>query len=166
MMKMILPAVAVVALAGLAFTMVADAQDAGPAGNEPRALQPGFIFDAKVAGMKTELKLTPDQEKLWPAFEAAVREAHAQRLEMGRERRERMEKSERPSPIQVMTDMSDNLAKASTELKKVADAAKPLYDSFDDGQKRRFGPLLMMLRQEPPRPWGRGEHAERASKPL
>jgi hypothetical protein len=58
-----------------------------------------------------------------------------------------------------MNDMSDGFAKASAELKKVAEAAKPLYDSLDDLQKRHFGPLLMSLREHREHggahgPWG------------
>jgi hypothetical protein len=30
-------------------------------------------------------------------------------------------------------------------MEKIADAAKPLYDSLDDTQKRRFGMLLHMM---------------------
>jgi hypothetical protein len=56
-----------------------------------------------------------------------------------------------------MTHMSDRLAKASEEVKKVADAAKPLYDSLDDGQKRHFGPLVRMLREHGARNGGEGE---------
>ena len=33
---------------------------------------------------------------------------------------------------------------ARAGLKKLADAAEPLYKSLDDGQKRRFGTLLRM----------------------
>ena len=32
----------------------------------------------------------------------------------------------------------------AASLKKLADAAEPLYKSLDDGQKRRFGMLLRM----------------------
>jgi hypothetical protein len=36
------------------------------------------------------------------------------------------------------------LSARSTEMEKLAEAAKPLYDSLDDAQKRRFRPLLHM----------------------
>ena len=162
MKKIVLSVIAAAAIAGSAFTLTAiAAQDSsdGPA----RAHTAGVIFDAKIAGMKAELKLTPDQEKLWPAFELAVRDAHKMRMEMMRDRREEMAKDERPSPIEVMTEMSDHLAKASDELKKVTEAAKPLYDSFDDTQKRQFGPLLMMLRQGGPQ---HGEHGRQGPDRL
>jgi len=46
-----------------------------------------------------------------------------------------------------MNEVSEHLAKASEELKKISEAAKPLYDSLDDTQKHHFGPLLMSLRE-------------------
>jgi peptidoglycan hydrolase CwlO-like protein len=33
------------------------------------------MLDAKLAGMKAGLQLTADQEKLWPPFESAVKDA-------------------------------------------------------------------------------------------
>ncbi len=33
------------------------------------------MLDAELAGLKAGLKLNPDQEKLWPSFEAAIRDA-------------------------------------------------------------------------------------------
>ena len=66
-----------------------------------------------------------------------------------------------------MTQMSDRLAKASEEVKKIADAAKPLYDSLDDGQKAHFGPLVRMLHENGPRHGGwRGEGGEHGPRPL
>jgi hypothetical protein len=106
----------------------------------------GFLLDAKLAGMKAALNLTPDQEKLWTPFETAVREGVKARREARRAWREDGDDDKQPSPIDRMTHMSDRLAKASQILKQVADAAKPLYDSLNDDQKGHFGPLLHMLR--------------------
>ena len=39
------------------------------------------LLDARLAGMKAGLKLTPDQEKLWGPFEAAVRDASKAHME-------------------------------------------------------------------------------------
>ena len=149
MNKFVLAAVAVAAIGGSAYTLNALAEtDATDAPQAHRVWDGGFILDAKLAGMKAALNLTSDQEKLWPAFELAVRDAHKARMEAMRQQREAMEKDgERPSPIDMMNRLSDRLAKASDELKKVADAAQPLYASLDDTQKRHFGPLLMMMRQ-------------------
>ena len=48
------------------------------------------LLDAKLAGLKAGLKLTPDQEKLWEPFEAAVRDAAKTRMEHMREMMDRM----------------------------------------------------------------------------
>ncbi len=53
-----------------------------------------------------------------------------------------MASGERPSPIERMTMMSEHLKKEAEQLEAVADAAKPLYDSLTDAQKRDFGPLM------------------------
>ncbi|MFX5937722.1 hypothetical protein ABTE71_20410, partial [Acinetobacter baumannii] len=38
------------------------------------------FVDAKIASVKAGLQLTPDQEKLWPPVEAAVRDFAKQRM--------------------------------------------------------------------------------------
>ena len=150
MKKLILSAVAVASLAGSAYTLSAFA---APDNSDERGMHrmgdAGFLLDAKLAGMKAALNLTADQDKLWTPFETAVRDVRKDRMEGMRQRRERedSDEGERPSPIAVMNQMSERLAKASESLKKVAEAAKPLYDGLDDGQKRHFGPLLRMLRE-------------------
>src|SRR5579875_2213611 len=146
--KLILSAAIVAGVAGSACTLAAHAAaDAdGARGPSHRMGERGFLLDAKLAGMKAALSLNPDQEKLWSPFESAVRDAAKDRREAMRQWRERADDEARPSPIERMNRMSDRLAKASQDLKEIADAAKPLYDSLDDGQKDRFGPLLRMLR--------------------
>jgi hypothetical protein len=160
MKKLILSAVAAVALAGSALTYNAVAAPDSPDAPHHWADR-GFLLDAKLAGIKAALKLTPDQEKLWGPFESAVRDGAKARAEAMRAHRqeEESEGDERPSPIARMNEMSDHLAKASEQLKKVADAAKPLYDSLDDSQKTHFGPLLHTLREggRHHEGWG-GEH--------
>src|ERR1700678_800839 len=150
MRKLVLTSLTAVALAGSAFAYNAFAAP-GDAPDAPRMhdmADLGFMLDAKLAGMKAALKLTPDQEKSWAPFESAVRDAAKARREAMHEMRERMHDDERPSPIERLNQMSDHLAKASSELKLVADAAKPLYDGLDETQKRHFGPLLMTLRPQ------------------
>ncbi len=169
MKKLILSAAVAAALAGSAFAYnaIAAAPDAADAPQGRQMADRGFLLDARLAGMKAALKLTPDQEKLWPAFETAVRDAAKARQEAMQARREGGEGGQRPSPIAMMTRMSERLAKASDELKKVADAATPLYNSLDDTQKSHFGPLLRMMRPQRPHPggWGR-ERGRMEPNPL
>ena len=95
--------------------------------------------------MKAALKLTPDQEKNWAAFESAVREAAQGAARSDESDARSARQDQRPSAIDRMTAAADRLAKASTEIKAIAAAAKPLYDSLDDGQRHHFGPLMATL---------------------
>jgi LTXXQ motif family protein len=148
MRKLLLVSVALAGLADspLALSTFAAADDA-PAVPDSARIQrmmddQAVLLDAHLAGMKAGLKLTADQEKNWPAFEAAVREAARARADSRRQMHEHMGDGERPSPIEHMTMMSEHLQKMSAELKLVVDASKPLYNSLEDSQKRLFGPLL------------------------
>ena len=99
--------------------------------------------DARIAALKAGLKLTPEQEKNWPALEAALREqakARAARIMEWREKAK--EPREHRSVIEGLRQGANHLSARSSELGKLADAAKPLYDSLDDEQKGRFRPLL------------------------
>jgi hypothetical protein len=100
------------------------------------------LLEAHLAGMKAGLKLNAEQAKNWPAFESAIRDAARARSDRWTQARERMAQGERPSPIERMTIMADHIEKTAADLRKVIDAAKPLYDSLDDAQKRDFGPLM------------------------
>jgi Spy/CpxP family protein refolding chaperone len=105
----------------------------------------GFMLDARLAGMKAALKLTPEQEKNWAAFESAVRDASQARRDEWKAMRQSARDDQNPSPIDRMTATADRLAKASATIKTIAAAAKPLYDSLDDGQRHHFGPLVASL---------------------
>jgi hypothetical protein len=100
------------------------------------------LFDARLEGLRAGLKLTADQEKNWPAFENALRGIAKERADRRREMRAHDDDGARPTPIDRLTAMSERLARHSTELKLVADAAAPLYASLDDGQKRIFTVLF------------------------
>ncbi len=171
MKKLILSSVAAAALASSVFALGAAAApgDASPPAGQMHAMADrGFMLDAHLAGMKAALKLTPDQEKNWAPFEAAVRDAQKARMEDKRAMREAMRGQERPSPIDHMNAMADRMAKVSASIKAIAGAAKPLFDGLDEAQKHHFGPLMMTLVERGPQHghmmggWdkGRGEHRE------
>ena len=106
------------------------------------------MLDAKLAGMKAGLGLTADQEKLWSPFESAVKDADKSRMDaMGQMMRMRAQ-GESMSPIDHLDAMADRLSHGAANIKKIADAAKPLYDSLDESQKHKFGMLGRMLMPE------------------
>ena len=103
------------------------------------------MMDARLGGMKAALKLKPDQNPLWEAFENAVRGASKASME---DMRQMMENGGQMSPVDRMDAMAGHTARRADNLKKVVQAAKPLYGSLDDTQKHRFGLLgggMMMM---------------------
>jgi zinc resistance-associated protein len=145
-------------LAATAATMIAASSlvyaqhhNAGPGGPHwrPSAEDIAAFTDARVAGLKAGLKLTPEQEKNWPAFEQAFRDVAKQRAERMKERFEQREhqgdqKQTDVNPIERLQKRADALTTRGATLKKLADAAAPLYQSLDDQQKHRFVLLARM----------------------
>jgi zinc resistance-associated protein len=106
---------------------------------QPRAEDRAAFLDARLAALHAGLRLTSDQEKSWPAFEQAYRELAAQRGE--RINAIRDDRDQASDPIQRAQRQADALTKSGEVLKRYADAAAPLYQSLDDGQKQRFAVL-------------------------
>ena len=107
------------------------------------------MMDARLGGMKAALKLTPEQNPLWEAFENSVRGASKTRMD---DMREMMENRERMSPVEHMDATAGHMARRADELKKISQSAKPLYGSLDDTQKRKFellGHEMMMAASGP-----------------
>lgn len=106
--------------------------------------------DARVAALKAGLELTPDQAKNWPPFEQAVRDLAQLRIARIQAREAAGNQPPPPaSPFDRLSQRADNMAKTSAALKKVADAGGPLYASLDDSQKGRFVMLAHFLRPHP-----------------
>lgn len=162
MMKAIFAGALALALAGAGLALAQqsappDAQQA-PQQTAPRsppsAEDISAFTDARIAGLKAGLKLTAEQEKQWPAVETAIRELAKERSDRMKERADRSaeRRTARASGTEPpRSDMIDRLRRGAdamttraAALKRLADAAEPLYKSLDDGQKRRFGMLLRM----------------------
>ena len=146
MRKILLATIAVAGLATATFATSAFAAAPDLAALERMQQSHAVMLDAHLAGMKAGLKLTAEQEKNWPAFEAAIRDAEKARTDRWRQARDRMGQGERPSPIERMTIMSEHLQKMAAQLQVVADASKPLYDSLTDAQKSDFDLLIRGFR--------------------
>lgn len=105
------------------------------------------LVDARIAAVHAGLKLTPDQEKLWPPIASAVRDFAKARIDRRAARIEARQQAEDqaaqtpPDPIARLRKRADNMATTAAALKKIADAAEPLYKTLDDGQKRRLAIL-------------------------
>jgi LTXXQ motif family protein len=102
--------------------------------------------DARIAAVHAGLKLTPDQEKLWPPVESAVRDFVKMRIDRANARMKAGEDAakdpQQPSdPVARLRGRAERMAANAAALKKIADAADPLYKTLDDGQKRRLAML-------------------------
>lgn len=127
---------------GLGLAGAAFAHDHGPGGFRGHgrwsALTPedrAAFTDARIAALHAGLKLTPDQEKLWPPVEAAIRDMAKLRQQRRAAMRDRPKFSDdAPAALRAMADAASARGDA---LRKLADASQPLYASLDPDQKRR-----------------------------
>lgn len=105
--------------------------------------------DARIAAVKAGLKLNAEQEKLWPPVEAAVRDFAKLRIDRANARmnaqRDGSRDNQQPDdPVTRLRDRADTMATTAAAMKRIADAADPLYKTLDDGQKRRLAILTHM----------------------
>jgi LTXXQ motif family protein len=119
------------------------------------------LTDARITIIKTALQLTPDQEKLWPPIETAIRDrakdrqarlAFAeQRVGERREQRSQgnvVEAIRDRNPIDFMHRRAEALDQRGADMKKLADAWQPLYQTLTPDQKRRMGALAIYVVRE------------------
>jgi zinc resistance-associated protein len=155
MWKTVLAGSTALAIAGATF---AYAQQ-GPNGRDiaprwhPSVEDINAFGDARIAALHAGLKLNAEQEKNWPAVESALRDLAKQRSERFAARAS----ADRPKDaVERLALRADVMTQRGAALKKLADAAGPLYKSLDEGQKHRF----VMLAQLGGRHFG-GERGQR-----
>jgi hypothetical protein len=96
---------------------------------------------ARVAGLKAALHLTPDQEKNWPAVEAALFAAAGARAARGKEVKQLRSKASLDL-AERLRDRAKGLRSRAEHVEKFAAAAAPLLKSLNEAQTRRFGLVL------------------------
>ncbi len=99
-----------------------------------------MLTDARLNVAKAVLQLRSDQEKYWPAIENAVRrsaEDRYHRISALASRIQHAREGGEINPIEVMQHRADALAQRSDNLKRVAEAWQPLYQSLSQDQKDR-----------------------------
>jgi zinc resistance-associated protein len=125
----------------------------GLGGWRPSAQDMTAFAEARIAALHAGLALSADQEKSWPAFEQALRELSKMRLARLSAARDQQPSAD---PIERLQRRADAMTTRGAALKKLADAAAPLYQSLDDAQKHRFAVLARFMRpREPHRMMGR-----------
>jgi hypothetical protein len=131
-----------------------------PAGGISERLNAGdltALTDARINLVKAALQLTPDQEKMWPAVEGAIRARAKDRLARIENAETRVRELRDKSPIEALRDRNpieflhrraDTLTQRAADLKKLADAWQPLYQTLSPEQKRRMAALTIFVFRE------------------
>jgi hypothetical protein len=103
--------------------------------------------DARVAALKAGLRLTPDQDKNWPAFEQAYRNLAKLRAQRFAANRDATATPGDQSLVDRLQRRADSITQFGTALQDLAKATRPLYQSLDDGQKHRFVAITRFMMQ-------------------
>lgn len=147
----------------LAYNVYAQQQPPARSRWQPSAADVGAFANARIAAIHAGLALDAEQEKLWPPVETVLKDIAKRRAERFEKfRAERQAQTQAPPPAQAqppaqtqtpaqptppdaitrMRRGAEFMGERAVDLKKLADAAQPLYEKLDDAQKGRFAMLL------------------------
>ena len=101
------------------------------------------FLDARIASLRAGLTLSPDQEKLWPAVETALRAAAKSAMDRHQNFKDA------PAPASLVDRprrRGENAVARGQSLEAVADAATPLYAALSEDQKHRLPVLMQAFR--------------------
>lgn len=145
------------AMTALFITASTHAHAQTPSAGEPEQLSPadwGTLTDARINVVKAALQLTPDQEKYWPAVESAIRlRAQHRQARLANEARRVADLRNgnlirvlrEGDPVDFLHRRADALTERAADVKKLADAWQPLYQTLKQDQKRRMAFLTIFV---------------------
>ena len=121
----------------LAFLVVGSSLGYAQESSPPVPSQANFkVFtDARIGVVKAALQLTPEQEKLWPPVEEAIRARAEARYNRMVAVAGKLGQQGEVDPVERMRGRADVLAQRAANLKKLADAWAPLYQTLNPDQK-------------------------------
>jgi hypothetical protein len=112
------------------------------------------LTDLRIDLVKSALQLTPDQQKLWPAVESAIRSNAKDRQARLAKIAETVGKRADESSVEIMRNRdpiaflqrrSQALAQRSADLNKLAEAWEPLYKTLSPEQRQRMAALAVFV---------------------
>ena len=115
------------------------------------------LTDMRVDLVKAALQLTPEQEKLWPPVESAIRaNAEDRRARVAkiqetvgiRTDQGRADAIRNRDPIAFLQRRSEALAQRSQNLDRLAEAWQPLYNTMSQEQRQRMAALGIFVLRE------------------
>jgi zinc resistance-associated protein len=134
--------------AGVVFAGVSGHADPAnaPARTDKHAFSPddrAAFLDARIAALHAGLKLSPDQEKLWPPVETALRTA----AKTAEDRFQKVkDEPESEGLVGRLRRRGENAVARGQSLEAIANAAAPLYATLGEDQKHRLPVLMHGLR--------------------
>jgi hypothetical protein len=154
MLKTVSAGMTALAVMTASFLAYAQGPSAAPASPRITAADLNAVTDARIGIIKAALQLTPDQEKYWPAIEEAIRARAKNRMTRleavttgiaERADRSPIENLRERDPIAFLNRRADALAQRSADIKKLAAAWQPLYQTLTQDQKRRMGFVAVVV---------------------
>ncbi|MGQ3672233.1 Spy/CpxP family protein refolding chaperone [Xanthobacter sp. TB0136] len=156
MKKAVLAATAAALIAGTSVSFAAPGPG-GPGGHGGPGKPAGWrispegqalLADARFAAVKSVLKLNAEQEKLFDNLQKTVKDLAKERADArkaafeARKAERKDEKRGEFDPVARMRVSADRMEARANNLRKIADAAAPFYNSLDAQQKENLGVLV------------------------
>jgi hypothetical protein len=126
----------------------AQAPSAMPSQGGPSPQDLAALTDTRIELVKMALQMTPEQQKLWPPVEEAIRARASARQARLAKYAAAMNSGKEYTPIEILRARADGLIERGTSLKKLVDAWQPLYDGLDARQKVRLRILTVLVLRE------------------
>ena len=151
MLKVMLAGATALAIAGSTL-VYAQQRPAGPdaaaqdqRGHHPRwqmsAEDAQAFADARIAGLKAGLRLTPDQEKSWPAVEAAMRELSKDRIaRMDERRKQREARADQPRDRDMVVSLRERADVMSKQRRRIGASRRRGRAALQDPRRRPEAP--------------------------
>jgi hypothetical protein len=103
---------------------------------DTRAMKPADRAEARLAYLRTALKITPAQEPQWNAYANFVRKATADAQQRFDQLRTERANAQRPNAIERLQRQQSMAQEQSRRLGELIAVQKPLYDSLSPDQKK------------------------------
>jgi ABC-type transporter Mla subunit MlaD len=157
MLKIIVAGTTALFLTASSIANAQSSQTSSPAPEKLNATDRSTLTDMRVDLVKAALQLTPEQEKLWPPVESAIRAraedrkarvAKIQETVGKRADESRIEVMRNRDPIAFLQRRSQALAQRSDDLDRLAEAWEPLYNTLSQQQRQRMAALTIFVLRE------------------
>jgi hypothetical protein len=103
------------------------------------------FLDARIAALHAGLKLSPEQERLWPGVESALRTAAQGAMESYQKFKNAPAGG---NLVDQIRQRGENAVVRGQNLQAIADAATPLYAALTEEQRRRLPVLIRGLTRQ------------------